>query len=376
MNYFILPKFNNYIIIKLNTNKNNIETYLSNSFIYFSINIDTQLQILNYEIIEDIKKNNLFHNYQDYNIHNFINPYHYLTNEIIKINFNLTKYEYKIVDNHIFILQEIINSLKLFDNFNNNQITIGIYNISINDILHLFKLIYNDLNFNFIHFDNLIEPNIFTKYHNKETLLNNNIYFLFYKINNFIQEKENYNNYIFRLIKILYHILTFFSVQSMNESGNIILNIDNLTMKPNIEFVYILCHLFEKVIIINPLISNVFTNDCFIFGKGFLNNNNSKNLLFTLKKIIDTWNSNLLNIHSIINNDLPLFFLNKIEELNIIIGQQKLELIYQNINILKSNKNKIEKINIIKKNNISKCLKWFIKNKIPIFEVCKSAFSS
>jgi hypothetical protein len=376
MNYFILPKFNNYIIIKLNTNKNNIETYLSNSFIYFSINIDTQLQILNYEIIEDIKKNNLFHNYQDYNIYNFINPYHYLTNEIIKINFNLTKYEYKIVDNHIFILQEIINSLKLFDNFNNNQITIGIYNISINDILHLFKLIYNDLNFNFIHFDNLIEPNIFTKYHNKETLLNNNIYFLFYKINNFIQEKENYNNYIFRLIKILYHILTFFSVQSMNESGNIILNIDNLTMKPNIEFVYILCHLFEKVIIINPLISNVFTNDCFIFGKGFLNNNNSKNLLFTLKKIIDTWNSNLLNIHSIINNDLPLFFLNKIEELNIIIGQQKLELIYQNINILKSNKNKIEKINIIKKNNISKCLKWFIKNKIPIFEVCKSAFSS
>jgi hypothetical protein len=376
MNYFILPKFNNYIIIKLNTNKNNIETYLSNSFIYFSINIDTQLQILNYEIIEDIKKNNLFHNYQDYNIYNFINPYHYLTNEIIKINFNLTKYEYKIVDNHIFILQEIINSLKLFDNFNNNQITIGIYNISINDILHLFKLIYNDLNFNFIHFDNLIEPNIFTKYHNKETLLNNNIYFLFYKINNFIQEKENYNNYIFRLIKILYHILTFFSVQSMNESGNIILNIDNLTMKPNIEFVYILCHLFEKVIIINPLISNVFTNDCFIFGKGFLNNNNSKNLLFTLKKIIDTWNSNLLNIHSIINNDLPLFFLNKIEELNIIIGQQKLELIYQNINILKSNKNKIEKINIIKKNNISKCLKWFIKNKIPILEVCKSAFSS
>jgi len=376
MNYFILPKFNNYIIIKLNTNKNNIETYLSNSFIYFSINIDTQLQILNYEIIEDIKKNNLFHNYQDYNIYNFINPYHYLTNEIIKINFNLTKYEYKIVDNHIFILQEIINSLKLFDNFNNNQITIGIYNISINDILHLFKLIYNDLNFNFIHFDNLIEPNIFTKYHNKETLLNNNIYFLFYKINNFIQEKENYNNYIFRLIKILYHILTFFSVQSMNESGNIILNIDNLTMKPNIEFVYILCHLFVKVIIINPLISNVFTNDCFIFGKGFLNNNNSKNLLFTLKKIIDTWNSNLLNIHSIINNDLPLFFLNKIEELNIIIGQQKLELIYQNINILKSNKNKIEKINIIKKNNISKCLKWFIKNKIPIFEVCKSAFSS
>jgi hypothetical protein len=360
MNYFILPKFNNVIIIKLNSNKNNIETYLSNSFIYFSINIHSQLQILNYEIIEDIKKNNLLHNNEDYNIYNFINPYHYLTNDIIKINFKSTKYGYNIIDNHIFILQEIIHSLKLFDNFNNNQITIGIYNIPINDILHLFKLIYNNLNFNLIHFDNLIEPNNFVKYNNKETT-----YFLFYKINNFIEEKENYNNYILRLIKILYHILTFFND---NETGNIILNIDNLTMKPNIEFIYILCHLFEKVIIINPLISNVFTNDCFIFGKTFLNNNNSKNLIFTLKKIIDNWNSNLLNIHSIINNDLPLFFLNKIEELNIIIGQQKLELIYQNINILKSNKNKIEKIDNIKKNNLSKCLKWFIKNKIPILE--------
>ena len=61
---------------------------------------------------------------------------------------------------------------------------------------------------------------------------------------------------------------------------------------------------------------------------------------------------------------MPCYFLNKIDDINIIIGQQQLEAINQIINIFK-NKNKEDKIEIIKKTNIQKSVIWCEKFKIP-----------
>jgi hypothetical protein len=70
------------------------------------------------------------------------------------------------------------------------------------------------------------------------------------------------------------------------------------------------------------------------------------------------------NIHSIIENNIPYYFSNKIEESNAVIGQQQLEAYDQIINILK-NKNRDEKIEILKRNNIQKCIQWCEKNQLP-----------
>ena len=70
------------------------------------------------------------------------------------------------------------------------------------------------------------------------------------------------------------------------------------------------------------------------------------------------------NINSIILDILPCFFINKIDDINIIFGQQQLETIDQMINILK-NKNKDEKLDFLKKNNIQKSIIWCEKYKLP-----------
>ena len=77
-------------------------------------------------------------------------------------------------------------------------------------------------------------------------------------------------------------------------------------------------------------------------------------------------NKNLigLNIQSIIDQEIPYHFINKIDDINIINGQQQLESIIQVINILK-NKNKEDKIEYIKKTNIQKSVNWCEKFKIP-----------
>jgi UV DNA damage repair endonuclease len=54
----------------------------------------------------------------------------------------------------------------------------------------------------------------------------------------------------------------------------------------------------------------------------------------------------------------------KMDDMNIIIGQQQLESLDMVINILK-NKNKEDKIETIKKSNIQKSVAWCEKYKIP-----------
>ena len=71
-----------------------------------------------------------------------------------------------------------------------------------------------------------------------------------------------------------------------------------------------------------------------------------------------------MSIHSFLKNEVPSYFLNKIEESNAVIGQQQLESYDQIINIFK-NKNKEDKIESLKRNHIQKCIQWCEKNQIP-----------
>jgi hypothetical protein len=73
---------------------------------------------------------------------------------------------------------------------------------------------------------------------------------------------------------------------------------------------------------------------------------------------------NEINIQSIVKNEINMYFLNKIEECNIIIGQQQIDVYDQMINLIK-NKNKQDKIESIQKHNIQKCMHWCEKYKLP-----------
>jgi hypothetical protein len=87
-------------------------------------------------------------------------------------------------------------------------------------------------------------------------------------------------------------------------------------------------------------------------------------LNFHLKSVMTDNSLTENNIHSIIDNNIPYYFSNKIEESNAVIGQQQLEAYDQIINILK-NKNKDDKIEVLKRTHIQKCIQWCEKNQLP-----------
>jgi lipopolysaccharide export LptBFGC system permease protein LptF len=107
----------------------------------------------------------------------------------------------------------------------------------------------------------------------------------------------------------------------------------------------------------------------FIVCKNFILNENTRQTYNSyIEKLLELKKNYSLNtnqnIKYIIDKDTPYFYINKIDDINNIIGQQQLETIDQVINIYK-NKNKDDKIESIKKINIHKSINWCEKMKIP-----------
>ena len=69
-------------------------------------------------------------------------------------------------------------------------------------------------------------------------------------------------------------------------------------------------------------------------------------------------------VNSVIDNELPYYLLNKLNESNLVIGQQQIEAYDQIIHIFK-NKNREERIENLKKSHIQKCIQWCEKNQLP-----------
>jgi hypothetical protein len=166
-------------------------------------------------------------------------------------------------------------------------------------------------------------------------------------------------------------LLTFYIiVKYQSNNGTCIIKFDNIFYKVIIDVILILTSIYEKVYLIKPTISKITKGERYIICNNFdfdiLNKINIFDQLEEKLKdyLINSTSFSNQNIHSILTNDIPYYFLNKIEESNAVIGQQQLESYDQIINIFK-NKNKEDKVESLKRNHIQKCIQWCEKNQIP-----------
>lgn len=170
---------------------------------------------------------------------------------------------------------------------------------------------------------------------------------------------ENINEYVLFVLK---SILSVMKLQSVG--GCFIMKIDCVFYKPIIDLIYIISNMYAKTYLMKPNTSNIITDERYVVCKSFIRCEKSY-----YNKITRIYNQlknsmNDITIGSLLDNNLYYYFLNKIEESNVIIGQQKLDAYGHLITLLKS-KNKLDKIEILKKHNIQKCIFWCEKHNIP-----------
>jgi hypothetical protein len=335
MSYYILPKKSCIPnIMPLLESSKKSESYISYSlFHYLNEQLKEVATIKNDEFLK------------------IINPYEFLFTKVPSYKFAVSKL--RPPANSFYILMELSHIFNLFDSFSRRNITTMHFSSCPEAIIECLDVLREEM-----HDVNIISD-LFNCIENLQINHIHSIDFMYFDLDTC--DNETVKPYLNSLLAVLLNILIY---QSRN--GISIIKIGNIFHKVVLDVIFLLTSLFEKVYIIKPNTSNIFSSDkfivCKIFEPSCENNIYIDNLKKLLSKLFTGETTEILS--SLIRCELPYYFLSKIEELNAIIGQQQLESYDQALNLMK-NKNKDEKIETLKKINIQKCIQMCEKFKIP-----------
>ena len=361
MNYYILPKNNLKIDIFLFLNSDQVKPFISYSLIYHLNDIYTNLLKLEYQIDFDSDKKLISgsnHNTSvslDY-INKIVNPFEFIHTNVPGTILSVSKV--KPESSLFFDLMEIFQICNITEFLSDiSKINIGNFTpnfTSTNYLLNMLREENEDVTINeLFEFDNLCE-----KYVKNTANVKMDLMIFEFKDEDYIDVKQYIKNVL----------LTFYIiVKYQANNGTCIIKFDNIFYKVIIDVILMLTGIYKKVYLIKPSISKITKGERYIICSEIDYDLLGRTNLFQqleekLKDFFFLENSE--NIHSFLQNEVPYYFLNKIEESNAVIGQQQLESYDQIINIFK-NKNKEDKIESLKRNHIQKCIQWCEKNQIP-----------
>jgi len=344
MSYYILPKNNNNININITTHDdytNVNQIYITNTlYNYYN---EIKKQIVNICLAES---NDISYNMYD-EIIKIVNPYEYIFSKVPGSKFSVSKLKPK--TNLYYDFLEIAITLNIFDSYKNTNITSLHITPNYSDTVDCFEMLRDNFKDDILYYDKIIDSSI-------KEIGDKKFDFSFFETNN-----DSLENYIFSFIEIIMIIL-----RNQNNQGTSIIKISYIFHKTTVEILYLLSSIFEKIYIIKPNSSNVTSFDKYIVCKNYITNEtkltqckiNYYRFLVFLKKNLNK------NISSIFDFEIPYYFAMKLDDINIIIGQQQLESLDQIISILK-NKNRDDRIEVLKKANIQKSVNLCEKYKIP-----------
>lgn len=361
MSYYILPRIESGVVVKpsLFSSKDKLKPYISQSLITY---MNESHLILEQQLGLDINKGISIKM-----LNQVIHTYDFLFSVVSGTTSSISQIQ---VENAIFFdIIEIYNTLKIYDELPDSPINILLFgkaSSSVLEALNRQRINWKDysLVFQKLQSSNNLLSYLTPKIENPLWDLNipenmkSSCHILYFEANN---EKEylELNRYILYLIRC---ILSINNYQVL--SGVTIIKIDNITYKPIVDLIYLISGMYEKSYIMKPNTSNVITNERYIICKHY--NGIKKSIcdsLICIYNELEKTRDDII-IESLLGNKIFSYFANKLEESNIIIGQQKLDAYAQIINLLKS-KNKMGKIDMLQKHNIQKCMYWCDKYKIP-----------
>jgi hypothetical protein len=143
--------------------------------------------------------------------------------------------------------------------------------------------------------------------------------------------------------------------------GSLIVKLSECFHKTTTDIIFILSSMYEKTYITKPNIADQLSAERFLICNNFLFSNYKEyyHIFEKTSNILKTRNKEEKNVSSLLKTHIPMFFKNKMDECNTIIGQQQLEKIYNIFGIIENRKD--HQIDFLK-NNIKSSILWCEKN--------------
>ena len=359
MSYFVLPTINN----RLNEQNINLIIGTSDNIVSKSLNYyltTMKTQIADYASQWDIYKK-------------YTNPYEYIHTIVPYTKQSICKM--KPLSRSFYKLIEIYNLLGL--DFGQSEIktfhlaegpggfieAISLLRNNCNDTYYGMTLISNDDNipgwkkskyFLSTH-KNIIMENGEDKTGN---LLNvNNLWYCYNKYGNSMELITGDGGFDFSIdfneqetlsLKLIFSQICY-AIALQKKGGTFILKVFDIFLQSTVDLLYILSLLYYKVIIVKPNTSRIANSERYIVCKNFK--------LTDVHKILEKLCSNFSIINSkmkikrFLNIEIPYLYINKLEDINAILGQQQLENILSTLCLIDNEKpDKLEIIHFEKGN--------------------------
>ena len=154
------------------------------------------------------------------------------------------------------------------------------------------------------------------------------------------------------------------------KGGHFILKIFDIFSKLTVDLLYLLSSIYAEVYITKPYTSRLANSEKYIVCKNFLLDSSVKlsdAFVEEFPKLNDA-----KTVASILNIEHDYYFLNKIEEINVVLGQRQLENIITTLNII-TNRNSYDKVDSMKKLHIQKSISWCEKHDISSVKLYSSS---
>ena len=370
MNYYIIPKNNFNFELSLKLTNDDIKPCISFSLIFHLTSAYTQLLKLedikstSEDIINDITNEKVLNEKVlteditiDY-VTQIVNPFEFIHTNVPGSILSVSKVK---PDANIFF-----ELMEIFQMFNINDILATKHKINIAHLTpnhtsttYLLNMLREENN-DFIIVEDFDYNKLYTKFITNNIKTKLDLIIIEFRQCDYANTTQYIHNMLLSLI-----IITKYQANL----GTCIIKIDNIFYKAIIDIIFLLSSFYDKILLIKPIISNITKGErfivCKLFNCGIVENSNIRNKIDEqiLTKLNDSGTDDKC-ISSLINDEIPYYFLNKLEESNAVIGQQQLESYDQIINIFK-NKNRDEKIENLKRQHIQKCIQWCEKNQLP-----------
>ena len=175
---------------------------------------------------------------------------------------------------------------------------------------------------------------------------------------------NDFNNQEISIANLLFAQIAY-ALCMQKKNGSFVLKIFDCFMPHTIDLLFILSSFYDKVYITKPQTSRYANSEKYIVCKKFLFSSCDDFYPFLYEAFTGACHNNNNNcIHRFLNIPISNYFLTKLEEYNSIFGQQQIENIYYTISLIET-KNKAEKIDMLIKTNIQKCIQWCLKYDVP-----------
>lgn len=171
----------------------------------------------------------------------------------------------------------------------------------------------------------------------------------------------DFNNQETECVKLIFCQICF-AIAMQKVGGTFLIKFFDTFTRISLEMLYLLSTLYEDVYFVKPHTSRYANSEKYIVCKKFRANTNSVELVNKLYGILNDFKTTE-TFSSILNLDIPYLYLNKVEEYNAIFGQQQIENIHMTLQLIINNKR--DKLEIMKKTHVQKCIEWCQKYNIP-----------